>query len=111
MKQRNLDRHQPSNKARYTKIVKTDREIRQLYGIADHVRPTDKDIFYSTNLKQRLSQPFHEKPKWIIRWKVKIQSSITGNKREAAEANPIWSYYATKKTEVNIDVIGQRRNK
>ena len=29
--QRNLDRHQPNNKTRYTGVIKTDRKIRKLY--------------------------------------------------------------------------------
>ena len=110
-KQRNLDRHQPNNKTRYTEVIKTDREIRKLYGLSDHVRPTDKDEFYSTDLKQRLAQPLHEKRKWILRWKATIRSSIKRNKRAAAEANPIWSYYAGKKPEVTPDINGNRRNK
>ena len=110
-KQRNLDRHQPKNKTRYTEVIKTDREIRQLYGLADQVRPTDKDTFYSTNLKQRLSQPLYAKWKWIIRWKAAIRSSIKRSKREATDAKPIWTYYSKKKPEVEPDIEGNRRNK
>lgn len=110
-KQRNLDRRQPDNKTRYTEVIKTDREIRKLYGLSDHVRPTDKDDFYSTDLKQRLAQPLHEKRKWILRWKATIRSSIKRNKKAAAEANPIWSYYAEKEPEVTPDINRNRRNK
>lgn len=51
-KQRNLDRHQSNKKTRYTEVIKTDREIRKFYGLSNHVRPTDKDNFYSTDFKQ-----------------------------------------------------------
>ena len=50
-KQKNLDRHQPSNKTRYTEVIKTDQEIRQLYGLPDHVRPTYRKT-PSTHLNQ-----------------------------------------------------------
>ena len=47
-----------------------------------------------------------------IQWREIIRSSIKRNKREAAAANPIWSYYnCTKEPEIKIDVIAQRRNK
>ena len=91
--QRNLDRHQPSNKSSYTEVIKVDREIRKLYGLYDEVRPADRDNFYSTDIEQRLLQTIHEKRRWIIRWSATIRSSIKRNKREAAADNPIWSYY------------------
>ena len=47
----------------------------------------------------------------IIRWKATIHLSIKINKRETAEANPIWSYYTKKEPEEKTDIIGQRRNK
>ena len=54
----------------------------------------------------------NEKKKWIIRWSATIQSSIKRNKREAAAANPIWSYYIYRKEPKQmINVIAQRRNK
>ena len=110
--QRNLDRHQPSNKSSYTEVIKVDREIRKQYGLYDEVRPADRDGFYSTDIEQRLSQTIHEKRRWIIRWSDTIRSSIKRNKREAAAANPIWSDYNCKKEpKVKIDVIAQRRNK
>ena len=62
-------------------------------------------------MKQQLSQPLHEKRKWIIRWKATIRSSIKRNKKEAADANPIWTYYAKKQPSVTPDIIGNRRNK
>ena len=62
-------------------------------------------------MKKRLSQPLREKRKWIITWKAAIRSSIKRIKKEAAEANPIWSYYARKEPEVTPDIIGNRRNK
>ena len=66
-KQRCLDRHQPKNKSRYTEIIKTDREISKLYGLADEVKPADKETFFPLDLENRLSQPLHEKKRWIIR--------------------------------------------
>ena len=110
--QRNLDRHQPSNKSSYREVIKVDQEIRKLYGLYDEVRPADRDDFYSLDIEQRLSQTIHEKRKWIIRWRDTIHSSIKRNKIKAATDNPIWSYYNRKtEPEVKIDVIAQRRNK
>ena len=42
--QGNLNRHQPSNKSKYSEIMKIDREIPKIYGLADEVQPTDKKI-------------------------------------------------------------------
>ena len=92
--QQNLDRHQPSNMSSYTEIIKVDREIRELYGLSDEVQPADRDDYRLTDIEKRLSQSIiHDKRRWIIRWKDTIRSSIKRNKREAAEANPIWSHY------------------
>ena len=49
--QRNLDRHQPSNKSSYTENFKVDREIHKLYGLYDEVQPADRDNFYSTDIE------------------------------------------------------------
>ena len=99
--QRNLDRRRPSNKSSYTEVIKVDREIRRQYGLYDEVRPADRDIFYSLDIEQRLSQTIHEKRKWIIRWRDTIRSSIKRNKIRAATDNPIWSYY-DRKTEPEV---------
>ena len=110
--QRNRDRHQPNHKNSYTEVIKVDREIRKLYGQSDEVRLADREDIYSIDLEQKLSQPMNEKRRWIIRWRATIQSSIKRNKREAATANPIWSYYnCTKEPKKTIDIIAQRRNK
>ena len=74
-RQQNLDRHRPKNKTNYAKVIKTDREIRQLYGLSDEVCPTDKDLFYKVDIDTRLSQELHEKQRWIKRWRPAIQSS------------------------------------
>ena len=95
--QRNLDRHQPSNKSSYTEVIKVDREIRKQYGLYDKVRPADRNDFYSIDIKQRLSQTIQEKRRWIIRWRETIRSSIKRIKIKATTDNPIWSYYNCKR--------------
>ena len=99
--QRNLDRHQLNHKNSYTEVIKVDQEIRKLYGQSDEFRPADRDDLYSIDLEQRLSQTMNEKRKWTIRWSATIGSSIKRNKREAATANPIWSYYNCTKEPKN----------
>lgn len=50
--QRNLNRHQSSNKSSYTEIIKVDREIRKLYVLSDEVQPAGRDDYYSTDIEQ-----------------------------------------------------------
>lgn len=59
------DRHRPKNKTNYAEIIKTDREIRQLYGLIDEVCPTDKDRFYKVDIDTRISQELHKKQRWL----------------------------------------------
>lgn len=59
--QRNLDRHQPKNKHNYAAVIKTDRELRHLYGLKNEVCPNDTDLFFDIDLDNRLAQPLYAK--------------------------------------------------
>ena len=96
--QQNLDRHRPKNKTNYAEIIKTDREVHQLYGFSDEVCPTDKDQFYKVDLDTRISQQLHEKQRWITRWRPAIQSSRKRAKRDTiTNTQEIWKYFVTKR--------------
>ena len=97
-RQRNLDRHRPKNKTNHAAIIKTDREVRQLYGLHDEVCPTDKEQFYKIDLDTRINQTIHEKQRWIKRWRPAIQSSRKRAKRDAiTNTTVIWKYFSKKR--------------
>ena len=110
--QRNLDRHKPKNKTNYTAVIKTDREIRKLYGYWNEVRAIDTDTLYKVDLETKLKETMHEKSKWIIRWKPAILSSRARAKREGvSNTKPIWKHFGnTTKPKHKVNNDHKRRN-
>ena len=96
----------------YAEVIKTDREIRKLYGLSDEICPTDKELFYKIDIDERISQELHKKQRWITRWRPAIQSSRKRAKRNGTtNTKAIWTYFGTKKPKNRLLHASRKRLK